>query len=567
MSEPMIWMIRRFLNSLEAVTLLLIWMPAIAAFAGVAAGWIDLAGGVAILGSTNGSSASSVDGSSALSGSGAGSSGWAIVTLSGIASVLASWIWLGFMSRRRSMVSREMRKGLRASWEALDRKPPTSLFPIAVSSVSRDGLANRLVGSSEAGSRRSGSSRANDADEIDLDDPETDPALSWVRTLPNAIRDQSRASAMDQANIRAVLDAVESAVFCTDSAGRVMVANTAGERFFANRSVVGARIEELFTQAEILGLHANAAAGRNATVQIRMNRAEGARVCQAMAYRVPWQRAALRDDEAARPERGREAIVIVIRDVTELAMAVQLKAEFVANASHELRTPLASIRGAVETIQDGAKDEPAMLDRLSQMIAQNVSRLEDLVRDLLDLSRLESPDIVVTREAIRLEIIVEQLQEMFMPVCVERKIAIAADIDPACAVITSDAKLLTLILKNLFDNATKYAYPETAVRVVARPIQPAAPGGRPGVRISVVDLGMGIPIGHQQRVFERFYQVDPSRSGVAVRRGTGLGLAIVKHATKTLGGNIRVESVWKQGTTMIVELPFALGEVPVMDDE
>jgi signal transduction histidine kinase len=108
------------------------------------------------------------------------------------------------------------------------------------------------------------------------------------------------------------------------------------------------------------------------------------------------------------------------------------------------------------------------------------------------------------------------------------------------------------VVRNLIDNATKFAYERTAVVVSVERLGPA------GIRIRVSDQGVGIPLGQQQRIFERFYQVDPSRAGFAVRRGTGLGLAIVKHAVKLLGGNIGVESVWKQGTTMTVELQNCL---------
>jgi signal transduction histidine kinase len=120
--------------------------------------------------------------------------------------------------------------------------------------------------------------------------------------------------------------------------------------------------------------------------------------------------------------------------------------------------------------------------------------------------------------------------------------------------------VLLLILKNLVDNATKFAYEGTAVRVVGE-IIPIEPGrrGREGARFIVSDRGVGIPIGLQSRVFERFYQVDPARTGTAHRRGTGLGLAIVKHAVKVMGGTIGVESVWKQGTTITVELPGCVG--------
>ena len=253
-------------------------------------------------------------------------------------------------------------------------------------------------------------------------------------------------------------------------------------------------------------------------------------------------------------------MVVSLRDVTELALAVQLKTDFVANASHELRTPLASIKVAIETLSDGAWDDPTMRGRLTQMISGNVSRLEEMVRDLLDLSRLESSEAPVTLESVSLPELAAGLVEDFDAIMRERRLTLNFQIDPTARRLRTDPKLLTLILKNLIDNAAKFAYEGTAIRVAAAPM--AAPGdvppAPPGIRIQVIDEGVGIPITQQQRVFERFFQVDPARTGFAHRRGTGLGLAIVKHAIKALGGNIGVESVWKQGTTMTVEIPGCL---------
>jgi signal transduction histidine kinase len=240
--------------------------------------------------------------------------------------------------------------------------------------------------------------------------------------------------------------------------------------------------------------------------------------------------------------------MMTLRDVTELAQAIYLKTDFVANASHELRTPLSSIRAATETLADGAWEDAPMRERLTSVIAGNVQRLEEMVRDLLDLSRLDSPDAPVAREEVSLVELAEAMRETFTGVCAERKLTLETRLGAGLDVIVSDRKLLTTIVRNLIDNATKFAYEQTTVNVTIE---------RAGsvVRISVSDQGVGIPLGHQQRIFERFYQVDPSRAGFAVRRGTGLGLAIVKHAVKALGGTIGVESVWKQGTTMTVEVP------------
>jgi two-component system, OmpR family, phosphate regulon sensor histidine kinase PhoR len=382
--------------------------------------------------------------------------------------------------------------------------------------------------------------------------------------LARAQRSASELSAARQsqereiANARAMLDAVVSPVIATDSSGQAVMCNNATLAFFGKRPapVVGSAIDELFSQSEVRELHAGAMAGQVRQAQLRFPRPEGVRVYQVVA--APFQMvrpgAAVGMNETGMNETG---VLLSLRDVTELAMALQLKTDFVANASHELRTPLSSIRAAVETLADGAWDDAAMRQKFAGMIQNNVVRLEELVRDLLDLSRLESPDAPVNIEVVRTDAIAESLTEVFEAAASERRLTIAFELDPRVQTLHTDAKLLTLVLKNLIDNSIKYAYADTTVRVVGTilPGEQAGSTRRLGVRFDVIDRGLGIPIGHQARVFQRFYQVDAARTGSPAKRGTGLGLAIVKHAVKRLGGTVGVESVWKEGTTMRVDLP------------
>jgi signal transduction histidine kinase len=332
-------------------------------------------------------------------------------------------------------------------------------------------------------------------------------------------------------------------------------------------------VEELFTQADFMDLVALASSNRPATRAVRMPTNEGVRTIQVLASPVRLRETAWPMAEPVPEKRqvGGSALarsefdqpsatgvmhglgtVMILRDITEQAQAAQLKTDFVANASHELRTPLAAIKAAIETLNDGAAEEPAMRVRFLKMIGDNTVRLEDLTRDLLDLSRIETPEIELEYRDCSLISLCDDLRPMFEQICADRNLTLDVEIDPAVQKIQSDHRLLTLIVKNLVDNATKFAAEGTAVRIVAAPVMI---GARSVVRIQVIDEGIGIPLSAQQRIFERFYQVDLSRNGQKQRRGTGLGLAIVKHAVKALGGTIGVESVWQQGTTMTVELP------------
>ncbi|MDX2118922.1 MAG: ATP-binding protein [Planctomycetota bacterium] len=383
--------------------------------------------------------------------------------------------------------------------------------------------------------------------------PAVPPESSVSDAAVDAAVDAVRAGRESERQLRAIVGGIDDCLLATDQRGYIVLANAAAAQAFGRSGpMAGRAIEDVLAQVEVLEMHRAALAGQQRRGQIRLPRAGQNRHWQVSAMPVP-----LLDGPGA---------VLTLRDVTDLATAVQLKTDFVANASHELRTPLSSIKAAVETLSEGAKEEPAMRDRLLTMIGGNVTRLEDLIADLLDLSRLETPDAPVEMRVVRPAEINESLLSMFEGVCRERSLRLEFEWQSQISALYTDPRLLMLILKNLVENATKFANEGTAIRVSGEPIGAALPpaaGGRAAgstdetrsLRLRVIDEGVGIPLAHQARIFERFYQVDPSRSGTAQRRGTGLGLAIVKHAVKTLGGSVAVESVWQQGTTMIVELP------------
>lgn len=373
--------------------------------------------------------------------------------------------------------------------------------------------------------------------------------------LVSLVRERLAAALLDGANLRAVLDADRDPVIATDSAGELVIWNRAAGEFFEKPlpALRGRIVDELFTQSEVLALHAAAVKGHVRSAQVRMSRQGVTRVYEVMAAPAALELSGL--STRSRASYAEPGVVLTLRDVTELSRAVQLQTDFVANASHELRTPLSSIKAAAETLGE-LVPEPPMAARLVQMITTNTTRLEELTRDLLDLSRLETPEASIEASSVRLRELFEQLAPVFEAPCKERHLRLVFEPSPEVEEISSDPRLLSLILKNLIENSTKFAYEGTTIRVLATRL-----AGRDGVRLQVIDQGVGIPLNAQDRIFERFYQVDLSRAGGAARRGTGLGLAIVKHAVKALGGTIGVQSVWKEGTTMTVDLP-GIGPAP-----
>ena len=388
-----------------------------------------------------------------------------------------------------------------------------------------------------------------------------DELAGWAGGLLAEERDRAELA-------EALFASVGEPVLALDAEGIVIAANPAFEDSFGvGLSSTGRSIEEIFTQRDLLRVHARTIAGEQVQERVRAALPRGVRVLDVTS--AP----ALEDSGAV------AAVLITLRDVTELARAVQLKTDFVANASHELRTPLASISASVETLTDFGNDDPALREKLTRVIGVNASRLREMVEDLLDLSRLESPDSLVVRRRFPISTLPETLVPMYQPICAELGLTLRFSIAPELVELDSDRKLVLLVIKNLLENATKFAHTGTEVtvkiRLMREPAQaapsdsvagltygvPAPPATGPGVLIEVRDRGQGIPIEHQKRIFERFYQVDQARTGGS-RRGTGLGLAIVKHAVRALGGSVRVESVWQRGTTFSVELPGAAVVAP-----
>ncbi len=233
-------------------------------------------------------------------------------------------------------------------------------------------------------------------------------------------------------------------------------------------------------------------------------------------------------------------VFCVFVDFTEIRRLERLRRDFVANASHELRTPVTSIRSAAETLTTAIQRDPRAVGMFVEIIDRNAARLQGLVEDLLDLSRVESRELDLHLEPIGLERAFSSVIELFRERAAKKNIRLLQHTSSPDLEAVADEVALENVLSNLVDNAVKYAGPDTEVQLRA-----AEEGDR--VRVSVVDTGPGIAAQHLPRLFERFYRVDTGRSREL--GGTGLGLSIVKHMVEILGGQIQVESTPGQGTT------------------
>ena len=241
----------------------------------------------------------------------------------------------------------------------------------------------------------------------------------------------------------------------------------------------------------------------------------------------------------------REGTILVFHDVTRLKQLERTREDFVANVSHELRTPLSLIKGYVETLLDGARNDPAIAERFLKIIERNTQRLDLLIQDLLTISALESGRMKLNLQPVELRPLVEKIFSDLHSHAESRGVKLIIDLPELTA--QADAHRLEQVLANLVDNAIKYGRAQGIVIV----------GGRNGddgdLEISVQDDGPGIPPEALDRVFERFYRVDKARS--RDQGGTGLGLSIVKHIIQNHGGKVWAKSEPGKGTIFFFTLP------------
>jgi two-component system phosphate regulon sensor histidine kinase PhoR len=252
--------------------------------------------------------------------------------------------------------------------------------------------------------------------------------------------------------------------------------------------------------------------------------------------------------QASRLSGEDQGLLLVFVDVTELRRLESLRRDFVANASHELRTPIAAVRSATETLRTGALDDRVAATRFLDMIDRNAQRLQSLVEDMLELSKLESNAFKLKREAVDLPRVLPIVLALFRERAEKKRVSLTAELPAELPAIEGDARALEHVLSNLVDNAIKYCPPGARIVVSA-----AGEDGR--VRLVVADDGPGIAPEHLSRVFERFYRVDAGRSREL--GGTGLGLSIVKHMVEAMRGKVSVESEVGKGATFVVSLPRA----------
>lgn len=246
---------------------------------------------------------------------------------------------------------------------------------------------------------------------------------------------------------------------------------------------------------------------------------------------------------------GGRLVLCLFRDMSEEEKAGEMRRDFVANVSHELRTPLTALMGFIETLKHAAKDDPKARETFLGIMEGEAGRMNRLVRDLLQLSRVEGEERVRPRDRVELRGVLEGVISSLQGVAEKEGDRVELAGDPV--VVPGDRDQLVQVFTNLVENALKYGRAGQVVRV-SLSAEETVRG--PAVRVEVADEGEGIDPVHLPRLTERFYRVDSHRS--REMGGTGLGLAIVKHIVSRHRGWLRVESVVGEGSRFSVVLPL-----------
>src|SRR6202161_1634498 len=243
---------------------------------------------------------------------------------------------------------------------------------------------------------------------------------------------------------------------------------------------------------------------------------------------------------------GGGLVLLLVEDQTESRRVEEVRRDFVANTSHELKTPVGALALLAETVEDAA-DDPEAVRRFASRMRQVAARLTNLVQDMITLSRIQAAEPIPDPVPVALDAVVAEALDRCRMKASARGIDLVAVGEHGLSVL-GDEDLLVTALRNLLENAVAYSPDKTRVDVSTGQAADDA------VEISVGDHGSGVPERDLERIFERFYRVDPARSRAT--GGTGLGLAIVKHVTAAHGGKVTVWSKEGAGSTFTLKLPL-----------
>jgi two-component system, OmpR family, phosphate regulon sensor histidine kinase PhoR len=363
--------------------------------------------------------------------------------------------------------------------------------------------------------------------------------------MADQLRDKVSTLALERSRLSVVLETMADGVIITDEDGRIELFNAAASRILQydearaigrrfSQAVYSHRLIELWSRCYETGVE------QNETVETSLY---GNFLHVTIAPLAGSQ----------------ERYLTMLQDLTRVRRLETVRRDFISNISHELRTPLASLALVVETLQDGAIEDPPAARRFLTHMQTELASLTQMVEELLELSRIESRRVPLVARSVPVVALIEQPIERLLPQAerkgVDLNISLRADLPR----VRADATRIHQVVTNLVHNAIKFTPSGGAVTVFARRYEPedgsVDDDASEAVVVGVTDTGIGIPEEDAERIFERFYKTDRARS----EEGTGLGLAIAKHIVHGHGGKIWVESTVGIGSTFFFTLQVAHG--------
>ena len=360
---------------------------------------------------------------------------------------------------------------------------------------------------------------------------ETQELAEAFNTMAHTIRRMLRDMSAESGKLTAMLDTMEDGVVVIEADGAITLLNSAAELMLdiGARDAVGARLVEVLRDHEI-----------QQTASLALS---SGRIQQAEVEILPQRRflKAIATPLSGASGAGSAGILLTLHDLSGVRQVETTLREFVTNVSHELRSPLASVKAMVETLQEGALEHPSAARNFLDRINRDVDRMNDMVEDLLELSRLESgrqqPNLApLDLSALVAEVVAEYADRA-------PGVDVRAQLPDAAALALGESAQLRQALVNLLENALKNT-PSGSVNVSVDNCESRC-------RVRVSDSGVGIPREHLPHVFERFYKVDRARRD----GGSGLGLAIVQHIVQMHGGEVGVESEEGAGSVFTFSVP------------
>ena len=378
-----------------------------------------------------------------------------------------------------------------------------------------------------------------------LADSLNEAAAQMERTILSLSSERNRSGAILRSMVEgvAVIDAQEKLVFCNRAFSEILNVDLGSSQ--------GRPLIELVRNSELIALirrALNGDEGLQADITMGIVQLRSFSVTAAPVNALEVGSVATEGAPGFRASGAPSGAVVVLHDVTELRRLERVRQDFVANVSHEFKTPLTAIQGFAETLLGGAIDDTRNNRRFLEVIREHAARLARLTDDLLKLARIEAGKLEVQFFPVNVIELIEGCTDTTLLKATRKQIAIEIDLPQVLPSVRGDASLLRDVLQNLLDNAIQYTPEGGRIRVNAN----ANPRE---VIFTVADTGIGIPLAEQERIFERFYRVDPARSREA--GGTGLGLSIAKHIVEAHGGRLSVESEIGHGSKFSFSVPLA----------